>query len=98
MPIKEDLLEILCCPLTKTPVRVLEAAGVAAVNARIEAGQVKYENGNAVEEPLEEALITTDGARIYAIKDGIPIMLVDESIPAAQLGEGFPPAPPPASD
>ncbi len=87
MPIKPDLLEILCCPLTKTPLKVVDAGALARINERIAAGQVRYEGGAPVTEALQEALVTVDNQRLYAIKDNIPVMLIDESIPAAQLGD-----------
>ncbi|MCW5977243.1 MAG: hypothetical protein KIT09_04160 [Bryobacteraceae bacterium] len=89
MPVKPDLLEILCCPLTKTPLKALDDDAIRDINERIGAGQVKYESGAVVKDPLQEGLITVDGQRIYAVRDGIPVMLVDESIPTGQLGRLF---------
>ena len=86
MPVKEDLLEILCCPLTKQPLKVVDEETIFKINERIAAGDVNYENGNPVKEPLEEALVTVDHERLYAVKDSIPVMLVEESSPAARLG------------
>ncbi len=86
MPVKDDLLEILCCPLTKKPLQVVDEETISRINERIAAGEVNYENGDPVKEPLEEALITVDHDRLYAVKDSIPVMLVEESIPTAQLG------------
>ena len=88
MPVREDLLEILCCPLTKVSLKVLEEDAIARVNERIGAGEVQYENGTAVSEPIEEALVTLDLKRLYVVRDSIPVMLVEESIPAEQLGAG----------
>lgn len=87
MPVKEDLLEILCCPLTKAPLRVLPAEIVEKINDRIAAGQVELAGGAVVKDPLEEALITVDNQRVYAVMESIPVMLVDESILTEQLGE-----------
>ena len=56
------------------------------INEQIAAGGVTLENGDALKEPLEEGLVTASHDRIYAVKDSIPIMLVDESLPTAQLG------------
>jgi uncharacterized protein YbaR (Trm112 family) len=86
MPVREDLLEILCCPLTKSPLKVVAAEALSRINERIAAGEVRYESGAPVKEALEEALVTVDGQRLYAVKDSIPVMLIDESIPTAQLG------------
>lgn len=87
MPISEELLQILCCPRTKVPVKMLPAEQLAELNERIAKGAVKYSDGNSVEKPLEEGLITEDGETIYRIDDGIPVMLVDQGIPARQLKE-----------
>ena len=42
-------------------------------------------DGNVLESPLSEALITNNGNMIYRIDDGIPIMLEDQGIAADQL-------------
>ncbi len=86
MPISADLLEILCCPESKVPVEMLAADKLAAVNARIQAGEAAYVDGAKIEEPLQEALITTDGKTVYRIEDEIPVMLVDKGIPTRQFG------------
>ena len=87
MPIKEDLLEILCCPKSMERLKVVGPDAVARINDRIAAGQVHLENGAEAKEPIEEALVTVDAKRVYVVKDSIPVMLIDESIPAGQLGE-----------
>jgi uncharacterized protein YbaR (Trm112 family) len=83
MPIDRKLLEILCCPATKVPVRLLEAGRLESLNAAIAAGQVKNRSGEQLGERLEEALITEDEKTIYEIRNGIPIMLIEKGIPAA---------------
>ncbi len=86
MPIQNDLLEILCDPITKTPVQLLKQDQVTAINAAIAAKQLKNIEGNIVEEPLQEGLITTDGKTIFRIDNDIPIMLSDQGIAAEQVG------------
>ena len=86
MPINPDLLEILCCPASKTPVEMVGRARLDRLNAAIAAGYVRYTDGAPVEEALEEALATTDGRTVYRIDDGIPVMLVDRGIPTDQVG------------
>jgi uncharacterized protein YbaR (Trm112 family) len=78
--IDQELLEILACPEDKTPVRLATAAEVDALNARIRAGGVKNRAGEAVE-AIDGGLIREDGRYLYAIRDEIPIMLIDEAIP-----------------
>ena len=87
MPISAELLEILCCPETKTPVVMLSLQQVKRLNAAVECGRLQYADGSAVEKPLEEGLVTTDGLTVYRIDDGIPVMLVDQAIATGQLDD-----------
>ena len=87
MPISDDLLQILCCPRTKVPVRMLPQDQLDKLNEKIAEGAVKYHDGGAVEKPLQEGLITEDEQVIYRIDDDIPVMLVDQGILTEQLKE-----------
>ena len=46
---------------------------------------MKYHDGSDVDKPLDEGLITEDGETTYRIDDSIPVMLIDQGIPMAQL-------------
>lgn len=83
------LLDILCCPVSKTPVTPLAKSQLETLNAAIARGGVTTVADGPVEQPFEAGLITIDGKRIYRIDDDIPIMLADEAIVAAQI-EGLP--------
>ena len=85
------LLDILCCPVSKTPVRMLPRPALDALNRAIADGGVETVAGVAMAQPLDEALITTDNKVIYRIDDGIPVMLPEEGIGTVQL-TNFPPA------
>ena len=87
MPISDDLLEILCCPRTKVPVRLLPQDQLEELNAKIAEGAVKYHDGSAVGKPLQEGLITEDEQVVYRIDDDIPVMLVDQGILTEQIKE-----------
>jgi uncharacterized protein YbaR (Trm112 family) len=85
MPIDRKLLEILCCPVSKTPLTRLPAARLKKLNERITAGEVQYVQGDAVEQPLREVLITEDSKVIYPVVDEIPILLEERGIGTTQL-------------
>ena len=85
MPIDGKLLEILCCPVSKTPLARLTQARLKKLNQAIAAGEVQYVNGYAVDEPLREALITEDDRVVYPVVDGIPILLENKGIGTTQL-------------
>lgn len=84
MAVDRKLLEILCCPVTRLPLERLPPAKLEAVNDAIREGNVKFADGSPVEAELAEALVTANGTTIYAVEDGIPIMLEDRSIAAFQ--------------
>jgi uncharacterized protein YbaR (Trm112 family) len=79
------LLDILCCPVSKVPVRPLGRSELEALNAAIAAGGVQNVAGTAVQTALSEGLITTDRKVIYRVDDGIPVMLPEEGIGTLQL-------------
>jgi uncharacterized protein YbaR (Trm112 family) len=78
--IDKDLLSILACPQSHQPLREATAADLEQVNRRISAGSVKNVGGKPVSAALEAGLVRQDGKRIYPIKDGIPVLLIDEGI------------------
>jgi uncharacterized protein YbaR (Trm112 family) len=75
-----DLVEILVCPETKQPVRLATAPELASVNEKIRAGTLRNRGGEAVKSELAEGLIREDGRILYPVDDGIPVMLVEESV------------------
>jgi len=81
------LLDILCCPVTKTPVRPLSASELDALNRAIEAGAVRNDAGTALKTSSAAGLITRDGRTIYRIEDDIPVMLADEAISTTQIAD-----------
>jgi uncharacterized protein YbaR (Trm112 family) len=89
MGIDKRLLDILCCPVSHTPVRPATRAQLDDLNRRIAAGGVLTVNGVAVSAPVDDALVTVDNKVIYRVDDGIPVMLPDEAIGTTQF-ENFP--------
>lgn len=85
MPVDGKLLEILCCPVTKTPLVRLPPGRLKKLNAAIAAGDVQYVRGEPMSETLREALITEDSRVIYPVIDDIPILLEEKGIGTTQL-------------
>lgn len=85
MTLDKRLLDILCCPETKQPVHLLSSAQLAALNAAQARGELKLADGSVVATPIQAGLVTADGRTVYRIDDGIPVMLVDQSIDTRQM-------------
>ena len=80
MPVSQDLLDILVCPETKQPVALAAAELLEKLNGQIESGSLRSRGGEPVTQRIEEALLREDGKILYVVDDGIPVMLIEESI------------------
>lgn len=80
MSVDPELLEILVCPETQQAVKPAEADVLARLNEQIRAGSVRNRGGETLSQPIQEGLLRADGKVLYPVEDGIPVMLVDESI------------------
>jgi uncharacterized protein YbaR (Trm112 family) len=79
--VDQELLDILVCPETKQPVRLADEALLSRVNEAIASGSMKTRGGQPVSEAVSEGLVREDGKILYPVRDDIPVMLIDESLP-----------------
>jgi uncharacterized protein YbaR (Trm112 family) len=80
MSVDPELLEILVCPETRQPVKPAGADVLSKLNEEIRTGRVRTRGGQTVSQPVGEGLLREDGKVLYPVEDGIPVMLIDESI------------------
>lgn len=76
-----DLQELIRCPETRQRLRLADAAELAGLNARVQAGALVNRAGKPRSEPLTAALLREDGALAYPVEDDIPVLLVEEGFP-----------------
>ena len=79
--IDKELLEILACPEDKSPVHLADQSVIDGLNERIAQSELANRGGQKVEKQIDGGLVRADGAFLYPIDDGFPIMLIDEAIP-----------------
>ncbi len=82
MAVDPELLEILVCPKTKGDLELVSLP--QEVRERL---VQKYREHFREEEPVvEEGLYSPDSQLVYPIVSDIPIMLIDEALPASAVG------------
>ena len=83
----KDLLAILCCPDTKQAVALADDGVVQKLNVAIEKRLLKNKADKPVTEKLDGGLIRSDQQILYPVRENIPVMLIDEGIPLAQISQ-----------
>lgn len=81
------LLDLLACPTTRQPLRLLDRAALERLNGAIAEGSVRRGDGMLQPAPVEAALATADGRIGYRIDDGIPVLLAEEALDLASLAD-----------
>jgi uncharacterized protein YbaR (Trm112 family) len=66
--VDDELLEILCCPVTHQILRIADEAELSRASAK--ASRI-----------ISEGLVREDGKILYPISDGIPLLVPEEGIP-----------------
>ena len=79
--ISEELLSLLRCPRTKQALAMASAEQLALVEAARAAGKLRDHAGRAVLESVSAGLVREDGTLLYPIRNGIPVLLLDEALP-----------------
>jgi uncharacterized protein YbaR (Trm112 family) len=78
--VSEELLEILVCPETQQPVKPAPAEVLRKLASNVAAGNVRTRGGTQLTTAPTEGLLREDGRVLYPVEDGIPVMLIEESI------------------
>ena len=84
--ISEDLLSVIACPETKQDLVIAEQDLVDKINSLIETGELLNRSKQKVTETIDGGLIQKEDRKyLYPIRNEIPILLMDESIPLENI-------------
>ena len=76
----EKLLELICCPETHQPLKLVNTDLIAGLNQRIEAGTLVNRAGVKLEGKIDEGLIREDGKILYPVRQNIRTLLIEQGI------------------
>jgi uncharacterized protein YbaR (Trm112 family) len=79
--ISDELLALLRCPQTMQALFVASPELLAWVEAARTVGALRDRAGKLLEEPISSGLVREDGALLFPIRDGIPVLLLEDALP-----------------
>ena len=85
MSFDKNLLDIICCPVTRLPMEAMSTGALAKLNGLIQEQKIRNRDDDVLTEALQEALVTDDGKIAYPVVDGIPVLLEERGISLSQL-------------
>ena len=84
--IDKELLDIIVCPETKQDLVLAEPGLIEKINLLIGKGELRNRSKQVVTEKIDGGLIRKEDRKyLYPIRDDIPRLLIDESIPLEEL-------------
>lgn len=78
--IDEKLLELVQCPISRQKLQIADPQTIKELNEKIAQKSLRDSTDQLVESPLDQGLITMDGARLYPVRGGIPTLVADAAI------------------
>ena len=79
--IKVALLELLVCPETHQALGEVDPGVLRDLNEAIARGDCRNRAGCKISAPLDSGLLREDGAVVYPVRSGLPILLIGEGVP-----------------
>ena len=80
MAVDPKLLEILVCPVDKTPLEIIDLPP-AVRDALVERYREQFKD----EDPIVEIGLVSPAGRVYPVVSDIPVMLVDEALTLEEI-------------
>jgi len=78
--IRQDLLDILRCPIDGQSLRLADPSLIDEINKAIQNDQLTNRSGQQIEVLLDQGLVREDGKLLYPVVEDIPKLLAEECI------------------
>lgn len=75
---------MLACPKSKLPLEEAPGEILERINKTISAGKAKTISGEEVTRPLAKAFWEKENRLLYPIRNGIPVLIYEKSIPVSK--------------
>lgn len=82
-----DLITIIRCPVTKSPLSVASTTLIEQMNQQIEAGSLVNRIGQTVNEKLDGGFVNEGQTLLLPVRDGIVILIADQAIGLSEVGK-----------
>ena len=83
--IHPQLLSILRCPTTQSPLQIADETVIDNINAAIGIGEIQSKIMETLKRPLDSGLINAEGSLLMPVYGNIPDMNPDDVIDLRQL-------------
>lgn len=80
MSLDRRLLDLLCCPVSKLPLSLIDNAAVARLQVAAKAGLLRGRDGATVADAPVAALLEARSGWYYPIEDDIPVLLPESAL------------------
>lgn len=77
---QDDLLALIQCPITQQKLAYADPKLLEEINQRIEQNDVRDQQNQRVQTPLDGGLVSADGKFLYPIRGGIPTLVAERAI------------------
>jgi len=76
-----ELLALLRCPETMQTLSVASSSQLAQIEAARAANTLRDRSGTLLRDPITAGLVRADGLLLFPIREGIPVLLIEEAVP-----------------